>query len=85
MSHTIPPQKTEKIDVRIPVSPATSEIMDTHASDAERAVLQQPEKPLEKANHTAPIRKLTNAQLKRIAAANPPSAEWFQEEPECHF
>jgi hypothetical protein len=43
------------------------------------------DKPLRRPNRTAPARQLTNEQLKRIAAANPPASDWFEGEEERPF
>jgi hypothetical protein len=51
--------------------------------EAIRAFLS--DRPLAKPNRTSPLRVLTNAELKRIAASNPPPAAWFEGEEERPF
>jgi hypothetical protein len=42
-------------------------------------------RPPRRPNRTAPIRKLSNEHLRRIAAKNPPPQKWFDEEEGCPF
>lgn len=43
------------------------------------------DRPLTHANRTRPLRQLTNEELKRIAASNPPPPAWFEGEEERPF
>lgn len=43
------------------------------------------QKPLQPPNRTRPLRHLSQDELKRIAAANPPPASWFEGNEEYPF
>jgi hypothetical protein len=53
----------------------TVEMVQEHLSDR---ALRRPQR-------LQPVRRVTQAELVRIAARNPPPAEWFDGEEECPF
>jgi hypothetical protein len=83
-SHALPGAVTE-IAIRLGTSPGVARTVETFSGRIDVIKPYWSQKPLQGPNRTRPLRQLTNAELKRIAAAHPPPAEWFEGEEECPF
>jgi hypothetical protein len=85
MSTTLPADTTGEVILTV-ASPTGIAVSDgTFLADFTKIRHVLSDKPLHRPNRTRPIRVVTNEELKRIAAENPPPPEWFEGEEDRPF
>ncbi|MBI1903137.1 MAG: hypothetical protein HYS13_18710 [Planctomycetia bacterium] len=83
--NTLAAAEQRQIKSQLPIPAAGEVTLQTSMPEFEAVRMYLSDKPLHQVNRTRPIRQVTNAELKRIAAKYPPPPEWFEGEEECPF
>lgn len=82
---TIPGETQANVRVNLSMAPEMSQTTTTFLAGFDKVKNYLSDKPLKRPRRTAPVPQISNAHLKRLAAAHPPPQEWLNGDEACPF